>query len=108
MCRQKGNATGNAQYAILMFDQKRWLGYATSVISGLMVDGASSVVRLGYRMRIIVVCPSSNSLRGRAEVSPAECTRLEKDRDGCPKVINLGSSRTDLFFEVRTREMYPD
>lgn len=28
-----------------------------------------------------------------------ECTRLEKDRDGCPKIINLGSSRTDLFCE---------
>src|SRR4051794_4561436 len=26
----------------------------------------------------------------------AECTRLEKDRDGCPKIINLGSSRTDV------------
>ncbi|KAL3419160.1 hypothetical protein PVAG01_09382 [Phlyctema vagabunda] len=26
-----------------------------------------------------------------------ECTRLEKDRDGCPKIINLGSSRTDLY-----------
>lgn len=25
-----------------------------------------------------------------------ECTRLEKDRDGCPKIINLGSSRTDV------------
>jgi hypothetical protein len=24
-----------------------------------------------------------------------ECTRLEKDRDGCPKIINLESSRTD-------------
>lgn len=27
-----------------------------------------------------------------------ECTRLEKDRDGCPKIINLGSSRTDVRF----------
>jgi PHD finger-like domain-containing protein 5A len=27
-----------------------------------------------------------------------ECTRLEKDRDGCPKIINLGSSRTDVSF----------
>jgi PHD finger-like domain-containing protein 5A len=26
----------------------------------------------------------------------SECTRLEKDRDGCPKIINLGSSRTDV------------
>src|SRR5271170_2020879 len=31
----------------------------------------------------------------------ANCTRLEKDRDGCPKIINLGSSRTDLFYEKR-------
>ena len=30
-----------------------------------------------------------------------ECTRLEKDRDGCPKIINLGSSRTDV------RSSYP-
>ena len=28
-----------------------------------------------------------------------ECTLAEKDRDGCPKVINLGSARTDLFYE---------
>ncbi|KAL7975340.1 PHF5-like domain-containing protein [Trichoderma sp. SZMC 28014] len=29
-----------------------------------------------------------------------ECTRLEKDRDGCPKIINLGSSRTDVCFSA--------
>lgn len=29
-----------------------------------------------------------------------ECTRLEKDRDGCPKIINLGSSRTDVCFPI--------
>jgi len=29
----------------------------------------------------------------------AECVRLEKDRDGCPKIVNLGASRTDLFYE---------
>ena len=28
-----------------------------------------------------------------------ECVKLEKDRDGCPKIINLGSARTDLFYE---------
>ncbi len=31
----------------------------------------------------------------------AECTILEKDRDGCPKIVNLGASRTDLFYERR-------
>ena len=28
-----------------------------------------------------------------------ECTTTEKDRDGCPKIINLGSAKTDLFYE---------
>ena len=28
-----------------------------------------------------------------------ECTQLEKDRDGCPKIVNLGESKTDLFYE---------
>ena len=28
-----------------------------------------------------------------------ECTQKEADRDGCPKIVNLGSSKTDLFYE---------
>ncbi|KJH48818.1 PHF5-like protein [Dictyocaulus viviparus] len=28
-----------------------------------------------------------------------ECTIMEKDRDGCPKIVNLGSAKTDLFYE---------
>ena len=28
-----------------------------------------------------------------------ECTLLEKDRDGCPKIVNLGSAKTDRFYE---------
>ncbi|OXC69534.1 hypothetical protein AYX13_01701 [Cryptococcus neoformans] len=28
-----------------------------------------------------------------------ECTRLEKDRDGCPRIINMGASRVDAFYE---------
>jgi PHD finger-like domain-containing protein 5A len=28
-----------------------------------------------------------------------ECTQMEKDRDGCPKIINLGQAKTDLFYE---------
>lgn len=28
-----------------------------------------------------------------------ECTQSEKDRDGCPKIVNLGSAKTDLFYE---------
>ncbi|KAG2814707.1 hypothetical protein PC129_g8870 [Phytophthora cactorum] len=23
----------------------------------------------------------------------------ERDRDGCPKIVNLGSSKTDAFYE---------
>ena len=29
----------------------------------------------------------------------SRCTVQEKDRDGCPKIINLGSAKTDLFYE---------
>lgn len=28
-----------------------------------------------------------------------ECALQEKDRDGCPKIINIGQARTDLFYE---------
>jgi PHD finger-like domain-containing protein 5A len=28
-----------------------------------------------------------------------ECTQQEKDRDGCPKIVNLGATKTDLFYE---------
>mmetsp|Transcript_5361 Transcript_5361/g.8304 ORF Transcript_5361/g.8304 Transcript_5361/m.8304 type:complete len:112 (+) Transcript_5361:28-363(+) len=28
-----------------------------------------------------------------------ECCQQEKDRDGCPKIVNLGSARTDRFYE---------
>ncbi|KAI5453252.1 Pre-mRNA-splicing factor ini1 [Naganishia albida] len=28
-----------------------------------------------------------------------ECTSLEKDRDGCPKIVNLGASRTDSHWQ---------
>mmetsp|Transcript_26830 Transcript_26830/g.29915 ORF Transcript_26830/g.29915 Transcript_26830/m.29915 type:complete len:114 (-) Transcript_26830:73-414(-) len=29
----------------------------------------------------------------------SECVKLEKDRDGCPKIINIGSSKKDMFYE---------
>ena len=28
-----------------------------------------------------------------------ECCALEKDRDGCPKIINLGMAKKDRFYE---------
>lgn len=34
-----------------------------------------------------------------------ECTLLEKDRDGCPRIINLGSSRSDLYFEKKKKTL---
>lgn len=27
-----------------------------------------------------------------------ECCMLEKDRDGCPRVVNMGSARLDFFY----------
>lgn len=28
-----------------------------------------------------------------------ECTQMEKDKDGCRKIVNLGSAKTDLLYE---------
>jgi len=28
-----------------------------------------------------------------------ECVQMGKDRDGCCKIVNLGSTKTDLFYE---------
>merc|ERR1712146_82229 len=30
------------------------------------------------------------------------CVLLEKDRDGCPKIININSSKIDLFYETKS------
>ncbi|KAJ1735326.1 Pre-mRNA-splicing factor ini1 [Coemansia biformis] len=29
------------------------------------------------------------------------CVALEKDRDGCPKIVNIGTARADLFYEQK-------
>ena len=34
----------------------------------------------------------------------AECVRLEKDRDGCPKTVNMGISRLDNIFNNRRQQ----
>lgn len=38
----------------------------------------------------------------------SECVQLEKDRDGCPKIINLGSAKTDLFYEKKKYAFKPN
>jgi len=30
-----------------------------------------------------------------------ECCLLEKDRDGCPRIVNIGTAKTDLTYERR-------
>jgi PHD finger-like domain-containing protein 5A len=30
-----------------------------------------------------------------------ECALQEKDRDGCPRIVNLGSAKTDMFYEKK-------
>lgn len=33
------------------------------------------------------------------QCNTGECVQMGKDRDGCPKIVNLGSTKTDLFYE---------
>ena len=78
-----------------------------NAISVLMVVVVSFAV---HQVRYLQpFCLLNGLLADRPPVNPgisdayycAECTRLEKDRDGCPKIVNLGASRTDLFYERR-------
>ena len=62
------------------------------------------------------ICDECNfgSLKGRCVVCNApgvadayyckECVMLEKDRDGCPKIINVGSAKTDMFYDRKKYE----
>ncbi|OLY78094.1 PHD finger-like domain-containing protein 5A [Smittium mucronatum] len=64
-----------------------------------------------YESKLVRICDECNygSYQGRCIVCGgkgvsdayycAECVVQEKDRDGCPKIVNLGQSRTDLFYE---------
>ncbi|ANZ73602.1 Pre-mRNA-splicing factor [Komagataella phaffii CBS 7435] len=33
----------------------------------------------------------------------SECVMTEKDRDGCPRILNIGTTRSDLFYEKRKK-----
>jgi len=90
-----------ALFAIRTWDQKLWFGYAMNAILVLMVVGVLFAVLLVSR-RLPMMWRLLKQLLGISDAYYcAECTRLEKDRDGCPKIVNLGASRTDLFYERR-------
>ena len=80
---------------------------ATNATSALTEDDVSSAALpvCTHRVRLSQCLLTDSPLSVRQGISDAyycaECTRLEKDRDGCPKIVNLGASRTDLFYERR-------
>ena len=60
--------------------------------------GPRSKLRLGPSARRCIVC-------GGLGVADAfyckACTMLEKDRDGCPKIVNLSSNKLDNHYEKK-------
>lgn len=93
------SATGNAQSAILMSDLPLLFEFATNVVLEITKTNALYVVAR-YVDLLFLGSVITNVEKGISDAFYCfECTRLEKDRDGCPKIINLGSSRTDLFYQ---------
>lgn len=92
----------SAPYVIPTSVQRPLCEFATNAILEHMEDVVSSVV---LRVRCSTVreafCINLICIGISDAYYCAECTRLEKDRDGCPKIVNLGASRTDLFYERR-------
>ena len=95
----------NVLYVIHMFAHTFWYTYVTNVITVLLrflkISNYFNLNFFNYNLFI--------SIKGRCAICGApgisdafycrECTLQEKDRDGCPKIINLGSARSDLFYE---------
>lgn len=72
-----------------------------------------SFVRQKVKVRICEECSFGKNgskciVCGNNGVSDAyycsECVMLEKDRDGCPKIINIGSTKTDIFYEKKKQK----
>ena len=76
--------------------------FVTNATLALTVDDASSAGPLVSLASFMLLGIALTRTVGISDAYYcAECTRLEKDRDGCPKIVNLGASRTDLFYERR-------
>ena len=37
-----------------------------------------------------------------------ECTQCERDRDGCPKIVNVGQQRLDMFYASKRATPKPE
>lgn len=35
----------------------------------------------------------------------SQCCLLERDRDGCPKVLNIGTLRSDFYFQQKKKKL---
>lgn len=51
-----------------------------------------------------IVCGSTGSVDA---YYCRECTLLEKDREGCPRIINIGSAKLDFIYEKRKADSGP-
>jgi len=85
-----------------------WCSRYVNSLLAVQVAGITTIKKYLCCQSLAPRIPSESSLTmlpSRSGISDAyycaECTRLEKDRDGCPKIVNLGASRTDLFYERR-------
>lgn len=82
------------------------VGYQSGVvIIGLVIQSESKILALSWLRddhTFVLLFPRRRQGRcticGGPGISDAyycrECTQQEKDRDGCPKIVNLGSSKT--------------
>lgn len=76
------------------------------VICGSKAPRAQTLVKVcddcGSGSGSDTLCISCNNKKG---VSHAyycqECTLEEKDRDGCPRILNIGTARIDAYFKQK-------
>lgn len=55
---------------------------------------------LGHLVNKCILC-GNNTSEGTPAYYCLECVRMEKDREGCPRILNMGSSRTEVAFRKK-------
>lgn len=56
---------------------------------------------LAHRCILCGVKLGENNEHGSPAYYCLECVRMDKDREGCPRIVNIGSSKTEMIYNKK-------
>lgn len=55
----------------------------------------------GHSKDKCILCGNNYGDEGTPAYFCFECTKLDKDREGCPRILNMGSSKSEMMFNKK-------